>query len=66
MPVTRAGTNARESAVFYSGRRPPYTNVFRQLHRHLCHTQCGPKVLGLTFFKKTKAHEENNTFFNSK
>ena len=52
IPVTRANTYARESAVLYSGRRPPYTNAFRRLHRRLCHTQCGPKVLGMIFLKK--------------
>jgi len=45
MPVTRAGADARKCAVLYSGRRPPYTNVFRRLHRRLCHTQCCPKEL---------------------
>ena len=28
-----------------------------------CSTQCGPKILGLIYFKKSKTHEEDTIFF---
>jgi len=64
MPVTLAGTDARESAVLYSGRRHPSTNVFRRLHRRLSYTQRSPNVLGLNFLTTTR--EEDTYLFKYK